>query len=184
MARTLPVVDWSRLADDRLEETSMDRERRSRYFGVRLIGAWKLATALLASAAGIGIFRLVRADVAARFEHLATRLHLDPENRLIHALLVRLGRLSRADLQLLGAGTFFYALLHAVEGTGLVLRRRWAEYLTIGATASLLVPEIYEIACRVSLLRVVVLLGNLGILGYLVYKVRQQIEEQVRNRRE
>jgi uncharacterized membrane protein (DUF2068 family) len=156
----------------------LDHQQRSRYFGVQLIGAWKLASALLAAAAGIGIFRLMRADVAAGFEHLATRLHLDPENRLIHGFLVRLGRLSRADFELLGAGTFFYALLHAVEGTGLVLRRRWAEYLTIGATASLLVPEVYETACRVSPLRVAVLIGNLGILAYLMYKVRQQGKER------
>ena len=86
----------------------------------------------------------------------------------------RLAGLDRAHLKAIGAGTFFYAALHAVEGVGLLLRRHWAEYLTILATGLLLPVEIYEVARKVSALRVAVLAANVVIVAYLVVKVRQQ----------
>jgi uncharacterized membrane protein (DUF2068 family) len=71
-------------------------------------------------------------------------------------------------------GTFFYALLHLVEGTGLVLRRRWAEYLTVVATGSLLPLEFYEIARKFSVLRVGVLAINLAIVAYVIARLRRR----------
>ena len=49
--------------------------------GYLIIGASKLASALLLGAAGFGIFRLLNRDLGEALQHLASRLHLDPENR-------------------------------------------------------------------------------------------------------
>jgi uncharacterized membrane protein (DUF2068 family) len=59
------------------------------------------------------------------------------------------------------------------EGVGLALRKRWAEYLTIVSTASLLPLEVYEIAKRPDAARIVVLLANIAIVAYLVIEVRR-----------
>ena len=56
---------------------------------------------------------------------------------------------------------------------GLLLRRRWAEYLTIVATALLLPLELYEVARKANVVRVGVLLANLAILAYLIAKLVQ-----------
>ena len=149
------------------------RRTEEKGLGYRIIGAMKLASALLLVLAGFGIFRFLDRDLGEALEHFASRLHLDPENRLVHEVVYRAAGIDRAHLKALGAGTFFYALLEGLEGVGLLLRRRWAEYLTVIATGLLLPLEVYEIARRPNALRVAVLLANLAILAYLIVKLNQ-----------
>jgi uncharacterized membrane protein (DUF2068 family) len=141
--------------------------------GFVIIGVSKLATALMLAAAGFGIFRLMNQDIGEVLQHFATRLHLDPENRVIQEAVSRVSGIDRSQLKALGVGTFFYAILESVEGIGLILKKHWAEYLTVVATALLLPPEIYEIIRKVSALRVAVLLVNVAILIYLIVKLWQ-----------
>lgn len=67
---------------------------------------------------------------------------------------------------------FGYAALEAVEAVFLWRGKRWAEYLTVVATAAFLPLEIYEIAEKASLLKVGALLVNLVILAYLIWAKR------------
>ena len=77
-----------------------------------------------------------------------------------------------SHLRLLGVLLAAYALLEGVEAVGLWLGRRWAEYLTFLATAALLIPEIYELAHRVTVLKVVTLVINLAVVLYLLFAKR------------
>ena len=79
---------------------------------------------------------------------------------------------------LIEAGTFFYALLHIVEGTGLILERDWAGYLTVIATSALVPFECYEILQKVNPLKILVLIVNLGFVVYVVVKLRQEHRER------
>lgn len=142
--------------------------------GLRVVGAIKFASGLLLAAAGFGIFRLVNHDVGAVLERYVSRLHLDPESRLVHEVLMRVAGLTDAQLRAIGAGTLFYAGLHLVEGTGLLLKRLWAGYLTVIASGSLLPLELYEIARKPTALRILVLVVNVAIVVYLVYKLRRE----------
>jgi uncharacterized membrane protein (DUF2068 family) len=146
--------------------------------GFRIIGAMKLASGLIAVAAGFGIFRLLHRDLGETLERYAMRLHLDPEDRLVQTVVTRVANITPKQLKLLGIGTFFYATLHLVEGTGLILLQKWAEYLTVIATSSLIPLELYEIAEKRSLVRVSILLVNIAIVIYLVYKLRQQHKDR------
>ncbi len=140
--------------------------------GFRLIGGLKLATALLLTAAGFGCFRLIHTDLGEALQHFVTRLHLDPDNWIVQEVAGRVGGIDPSRLKALGIGTFFYAALELVEGVGLILQRRWAHYLTILATALLLIPELYEIAHKANALRLGILLSNLVILLYLIVRLR------------
>src|SRR5262245_7183428 len=55
----------------------------------------------------------------------------------------------------LGTGSVAYAGLFLVEGVGLLMRKVWAEYLTIAITASFIPLEIYELARKPTMPRVV-----------------------------
>jgi uncharacterized membrane protein (DUF2068 family) len=134
----------------------------------------KVSSGLVLGAAAIGLFRLLHSDLGASLEHIIVRLHLDPENRLIHPLIERVAGLDPAHLKAIGVGTLFYALLHLVEGTGLFLLKRWAEYLTVIATGSLLPVELYEIARKPTVVRFGILAINVAIVAYLIVKIRQQ----------
>jgi uncharacterized membrane protein (DUF2068 family) len=142
--------------------------------GLRVVGAIKFASGLLLAAAGFGIFRLLHGDIGAALEHYVSRLHLDPENRLVHETLEHVAGLNRRQIRALGLGTFFYAALHLVEGTGLLFRRLWAGYLTVIASGSLLPLEIFEIARKATALRIAVLVVNAVIVIYLVAKLRRE----------
>ena len=65
-----------------------------------------------------------------------------------------------------------YAALEAVESVFLWRGKRWAEYLTVVATAAFLPLEVYEIVEKVSALKVGALLVNLAIVAYLIWAKR------------
>ncbi|HEY6533799.1 MAG TPA: DUF2127 domain-containing protein, partial [Acidimicrobiales bacterium] len=65
-----------------------------------------------------------------------------------------------------------YAVLEGVESWGLWHERRWAEYLTVIATAGLLPLELHELTERVTVLRVLMLLVNLAVLVWLLWAKR------------
>lgn len=150
---------------------------RKRRGGYELIGALKIAEAVLLAAAGFGIFRLLNKDLGGMLQAFVIRIHLDPENLYVHQIVGRLSSIDQARLKTIGAGTFFYAVLELVEGVGLILRRKWASYLTIVATGLLLFPEGYELSHKVNALRIIVLIVNLAILVYLIVNLRREREE-------
>ena len=141
--------------------------------GLLLIAAFKLLKGLALLAVGIGALKLLHKDVAAEIAQWIDVLRFDPRNHYIQMLLDKLGMVDDRKLKALSIGTFFYSALFLTEGVGLALRKRWAEYLTIISTASLLPLEVYEIVKRASAPKVVVLLANIAIVVYLVLEVRR-----------
>ena len=55
----------------------------------------------------------------------------------VDALLVKLSLLRKETIDEFTVGSFVYSVLLSVEGVGLCLQKRWAEFLTVGITASL-----------------------------------------------
>ena len=88
--------------------------------------------------------------------------------RFLHFLNVA----SPRQLTLVGLVSICYGLLFAVEGVGLWLERRWAEYLTIAATGSLIPFELYELVRAVTVVRTLALVVNVVAVVYLVYRLR------------
>jgi len=138
-----------------------------------LIGLFKLLKGIALLAVGIGALRFLHRDLAHSIEHWVNILRVDPDNRHVHALLSRAFRVTPHQLKALSAGTFIYAALFLTEGTGLVMRRRWAEYLTIITTGGLVPLEVYEIAKHVTPVKIAVLILNIAIVVYLVVRVRR-----------
>jgi uncharacterized membrane protein (DUF2068 family) len=137
-----------------------------------LIALFKLFKAALLIAIGIGALRYLHKDLSSAALHWAQILRVDPDNRYIHRVLVRIFRVTPKELRELSVGTFLYAGLFLTEGLGLLLRRRWAEYFVI-ITTGLFVPlEIYELARHFTLTKLAVLMVNLAIVWYLAVRVR------------
>jgi len=147
-----------------------DKIRASR--GLWLIAAFKLAKGLCLLALGIGLLKLLHKDLAAEAERWIGFLRVDPETPFIQRVLAKVLAIDDHKLKQLGIGTFFYAGLFLTEGTGLALRKRWAEYLTIVSTGSFLPLEAYEMAKHVSAVRIALLVVNIAVLVYLVIEVR------------
>jgi uncharacterized membrane protein (DUF2068 family) len=141
--------------------------------GLLLVAAYKLIKGVALLALGIGALRLLHRDVAAEAARWIDLLRIDPQNHYIQSMLARIAKVDTRKLKELSIGTFLYSGVFLTEGVGLALRKRWAEYLTILTTASLLPLELYEIAKRFSTAKIFVLLVNIAVVVYLVYEVRR-----------
>jgi uncharacterized membrane protein (DUF2068 family) len=137
------------------------------------IALFKLTKGVLLVIVGIGALKLLHRDVAETVSHWIDVLRVDPDNRLIHGLLTRVISVTPKQLEAASVGTFIYAALLLTEGTGLLLRKRWAEYFTIISTAGLIPLEVYEIHRHLSSPKIVVLLVNIAIVIYLIARVRR-----------
>jgi len=139
---------------------------------LRLIAAFKFFKATLMVAVGLGALELLRPGVAERAQEWLAPLAVRSDRRAVVTLFSLVSGLSTRRLELFGVGAFVYAALFMVEGVGLWLARRWAEYLTVVASLLLVPVEVVEILRRVTPSRVAALAINLAVVVYLVYRVR------------
>lgn len=140
---------------------------------LRLIAAFKLLKAILLIAVGVGVLKYLHKDLSCALEHWIATLGLDPGNRFVDRVLEKAANLTPHKIKVVGVGSFIYAGLFLVEGTGLWLAKRWAEWLTIIITSSLLPLEIYECYHHLTVIKILVLLINIAVVAYLVYRIRR-----------
>ena len=150
---------------------------RHRNGGLTLIALFKFGKALLLITVGFGALRLIHSDLRdqamALFESLGQSVDVVPVLKLLRDT----GALAPTSLRLVGAGSFLYAALFLTEGIGLWRQKRWAEYLTVIATASFIPFEIFEITQRRTWPRVGALVINVMVLIYVIWVLRMQARE-------
>jgi uncharacterized membrane protein (DUF2068 family) len=148
--------------------------KKSTSFALILIGVWKLVEALALLAVAIGLLRYLHRDISGPILHLVHVFRMDPDNRYIHKFLTRVLAISPKQIRELSLGSFVYAVLRLIEGVGLVLRKRWAEYLVVVVTGIFIPLEAYELFHRFTPIRCGVLLVNLGVVVYLARNLRKR----------
>jgi uncharacterized membrane protein (DUF2068 family) len=138
---------------------------------LKTIAVFKLVKALLLIAVGFGALTLLNPATAHQVERWATALAWQLGPRAVSAVERKL-TFFKNSRTLVATAAFLYAALFAVEGVGLWMGKRWAEYLTIIATSSFVPLELYEIFKHATAPRLATLGINLVIVGYLIWKVR------------
>jgi uncharacterized membrane protein (DUF2068 family) len=139
---------------------------------LRVIAVYKLAKVLLLLGAAYGVLRMRDASFMAKLYSWASTLHYGLEQDLVKRVLALFSGLRPSRVDALGYVTLAYAAVFAVEGVGLWLRKRWAEWLTTLVTASLIPLELYENLLHPSPGKVVVLIVNGAIVWYLIVQLR------------
>jgi uncharacterized membrane protein (DUF2068 family) len=148
---------------------------------LRLLAVERVVRAIVLIAAAYGVKRFASAQESLRRSFgdtlpaarpLANRLGFD----LDHSLLVREATKAlnarQSTLTLVALGLLAYGLLEGVEGVGLWLAKRWAEYLTVVATAAFLPLEVYELIDHTTVTKAGAFLLNLAVVVYLVLAKR------------
>lgn len=138
---------------------------------ILLIGGFAIFKASLLLILAMAVHRLISHDIAATLGAWVHPIRVDPDNHYLHTAIEKLTGVPKRRLHELSIGTFIYASLFLIEGTGLLLRKRWAEYMTVITTSGLLPIEIYEVCKEVSLVRVALLIVNLAIVVYLIRQI-------------
>ena len=143
--------------------------------GLKLIAVFKFLKALALIAAGLGTLGLLNSDWNDAAADWLQQLALTHGKRLattfIDHALSYLSATTPHRLIAVASGAFLYGSVFLVEGVGLWRCKRWAEYLTLLVTASLLPFEILALYHRLTLPRAGTLALNLLVIGYLVWRL-------------
>lgn len=138
---------------------------------LRLIAVFKLLKAALLLAVAAGALHLLHKDIAGVAEHWVKLAGLNSGNRYIGLALRKISSLSPNRIREFAIGSAAYAALFLTEGIGLWLLKRWAEWITVILTTSLVPLEVYEIYRHATAPKLVVLGLNLAIIWYLVRQI-------------
>src|SRR5271167_4848538 len=141
---------------------------------IRMIAVFKLLKAVLLIAVGLGALRLIHSDITSVLEHWVRLFGVDPGSRYVVKILQSAVALSPDKFKWLGIVSFVYAGLFLTEGIGLWLLKRWAEWFTVIMTSSLVPVELYEIHRHPTEIKVLVLLFNVAVVGYLLVRIRHE----------
>ena len=144
--------------------------------GLEIIAGFKFVQAATLIVAGLGALGLMNSGVADVAQEWLERLALGNGQRFAVAAATRVlpwfNAATPRHFAALGAGAFSYASVFLAEGIGLWQGKKWAEYLTIAVTASLLPFEIIAVHRRLTIIRVGALVVNSLVIVYLVWELR------------
>ena len=144
---------------------AVERFLRFLIFGVAAYGVWRFRydQASLEHAYNNDL-----PDIRALYRDLGFNVNNSRLLGLIHESLT----LTPRTLTYLAIGLAAYALIELVESVGLWLGQRWGEYFAMVATSVFLPYEIYELAGKITWLRVTAFAINLLLVIYLVWTRR------------
>lgn len=158
--------------------------------GLFLIAIFELVKTVLFLVAAAGVFHLVNRSTQVELTRLLHVFRVNNDWKLVKLLLTKADLIDPYKVRI-SIILVVYAALHATEGIGLLLRKRWAEYFTVIMTALPLPYEVYLLVHHTThsrlaplvpeaqrtefifthwvLLKILVLVGNVAIVAYLAY---------------
>ncbi|WP_232820889.1 DUF2127 domain-containing protein [Dyella sp. C11] len=140
----------------------------SHSLGLRVIAIYKAVKTVCLILVAIFAFHLDREQNFEKLVHWLEHLSLTDSNGLRWRLVELLQSLGPSKFVAIGLVALAYAAIFATEGTGLWLRKHWAEWFTVVATGSLIPLELYETVHKFTWLKLGALVANVAIVIYLV----------------
>jgi uncharacterized membrane protein (DUF2068 family) len=129
--------------------------------------AFKLVRGVLLLMLAMQVYALVGKDLRPHFDEAVRRLKLDPETAFFDRLGDRIDAFTPVNVGWAATGALLYGFLSLAEGTGLILRARWAGLLVVAESGFFVPLETFELIKRPSITITVVLLLNVAIVLYL-----------------
>ena len=147
---------------------------KERTLTIHLIALEKVTKATILIIVGFRLLSLLGQDVHERAMEFISRHGIDLANRYVQMGLEKLVGMGDRQIVEFSIAAFAYALIILVEGIGLWLQYRWAEYMTV-ITTSLFIPfELYELYERFTWIRIAILAINIFIVWYLSTRIRDE----------
>lgn len=141
---------------------------------LRWIGTLQVTKGLLLVALALGLLSFLHKDVDEIVALLMDKVGINVEGRHAAALLEWLDLVTDKQLFQLSALAFFFASVLVTQGTGLLMRKEWAKYLTLFATSALVPFEAYELFKGFGYGKLTVLLINVAIVAVMAFFVRRR----------
>src|SRR2546426_3707207 len=131
-----------------LQQTDEHENLRTKqhHTGMVLIAGLKVLKGLLLLIVGLGLLKLVHADIATLFSHLLETLHLNADSRILHGLVLKVDALQPHSLFMMSLVSMGYAPRLLTEGAGLWFEFSWPAYLTAISTSPNPTPSVTSTA--------------------------------------
>ena len=145
--------------------------------GIRVVALFEGAKGLLVLLVGFGLLELVHRDLHLAAEQIVRHMHLNPAKHYPTIFIDAVTHISDRQLWAIALSALLYSAVRFVEAVGLWLERQWAEWFGLLSGGIYIPVELVELAQGMTWPKVVVLVVNTGIVGYLahvLYQARQQ----------
>jgi uncharacterized membrane protein (DUF2068 family) len=139
---------------------------------LRLVAFFEFLKGAFGLLVGFVAILLVHKDAWVIAESLLALLHISTDRHFAQLFLDFADDVTPARLWTAAFLAFIYATLRFIEAYGLWKQRTWAEWFAFGSGALLIPWEIREMLRGITLLRSVLLVGNLVVVGYMFYLLR------------
>lgn len=139
---------------------------------LRLVASFEFFKGIFVLLMGLSALLLVHKDAWVIAESLLALLHISTDRHTAQLFLDFADDITDARLWAAAELAFAYSVLRFAEAYGLWRQRTWAEWVAFGSGMLLIPLEIRELLRGVTLLRLGVLVGNLIIVGYMLYLLR------------
>lgn len=127
---------------------------------------------------GLCAILLVHKDAWVIAESILAKLHIDTDRHSAQVFLDFADQVTDARLWAAAQIAFTYAVLRFAEAYGLWFERSWAEWIAFISGALLLPLEVRELFRGITFLRCGMFIGNLAIVIYMFYLLRQHRRER------
>lgn len=153
-----------------LSETNPKAYRRQRRV-LRAVAGFECFKGVFVLLMGICAVALLHKDVWLIAESLLALLHISTDRRFAQLFLDFADSVTDARLWAAARIAFAYAGLRFAEAYGLWKGRRWAEWVAFVSGTLLLPMEVRELFRGVTAMRCLLLVGNIGIVLYMLYVI-------------
>jgi uncharacterized membrane protein (DUF2068 family) len=140
---------------------AVERFLRALIFGALAIAVWRFSVSRLS-------FEDAYDQALPPLKTLLRDLGVSVHHSRLLGLINKAFTVSPRALGFIAIGLGAYAVIEVIEGVGLWLGRRWGEYFAMIVTSIGLPYEIWDLTHKVTPLRLVAFLINLGLVLYLV----------------
>jgi uncharacterized membrane protein (DUF2068 family) len=137
-----------------------------------VIGVFKIIKATLFLVAALSVFHIVHKDTQIELRQVLHAFRISGDREFVKQLLLKANVVTTSRKEFIGCILALYAALFATEGTGLMLRKRWAEWFTAIMTSTGVPIEVYEMFHKANALKLAALVINILIVLFLIVHLR------------
>jgi uncharacterized membrane protein (DUF2068 family) len=142
--------------------------------GIRFIAYLKLLKCALLVFSGFGLLHLLHVETNDTILRWLDNLPVDPGNRLIQSLLLKVSFIEGRQLKELSLGSFLLAGLSLFEALALLMQKPWAKYFTLIVMTSFIPLEVWKLIEGFGPIKVTLMGLNVAIVWYLAIRIKNE----------
>lgn len=149
---------------------------------VRAVALFEAAKGTLVLLAGCGMLTLLHRDARMIAVDLIGRLHLNPSRKYPGIFIEAASKVTDRRLWMIAGVATVYAAFRLLEAYGLWRQRAWAEWVALISSAIYVPIEIYEVAQRLTWIRLGTLVVNLVIVVFMAQVLWRSLQARGQQR--